>query len=461
MTVRADTGTDSYNYSFWGESVPAPAAFQATQLVNGASLGIEALREPNDLYVTNDNFIYVIDTGNNRVVIIDKEFNMVDTIDSFLHGGKNDTFSNPRGVFVTNEKHVLIADTGNHRVVHLDQHFNLVKIIEEPKSDLIREDFVFQPERVVVDNANRIYVLASGVFDGFMEFDIEGDFTTFIGANRVQIEPIEYFWSRVATREQRSQMRMFIPTEFSNLDINDQGFLYATSTDGSNDSIKKLNARGTDILRREGYFSPIGDIRYEHDLGPSRLTDISVTDSEIYSVLDSRRGRIFTYDGDGHLMYMFGGLGNRLGKFNTPVAISWFGEDFLVLDRALGEITVFRTTEYGRTLTEAVRSYYRGDEEKANDLFERTVNMNANLNFAYSGIGKALLRQGDYKEAMHNFEQSYDRTNYSKAFLLYRNEVLREHFSTIMTVLMLVAVGAVSFRIYRKVKWRKRGVSIE
>ncbi|MDQ0253225.1 hypothetical protein J2S74_000597 [Evansella vedderi] len=460
-TVHANNGSDSYNYSFWGESVPAPAAFQATKLVNGASLGIDALREPNDLYVTSDNFIYVMDTGNNRVVIIDEEFHLVDTIDSFLHDGNNDTFSNPRGLFVTDDKHVLIADTGNHRVVHLDQDFNLVKIVDEPQSDLLRDDFVFQPVKVVVDKANRIYVLASGVFDGFMEFDIEGDFTTFIGANRVQVDPIEYFWRRVATREQRSQMRMFIPTEFSNLDINDQGFIYASSTDGADDSIKKLNARGTDILRREGYFSPVGDIRYDYDLGPSRLIDIAVTDSEIYSVLDSRRGRIFTYDGDGHLMYMFGGLGNQLGKFNTPIAIDWFGEDFLVLDRALGEITVFRSTDYGRTLTEAVRSYYRGDEEKANYLFEQTINMNANLDFAYSGIGKALLRQGDYYGAMHHFEQSYDRNNYSKAFLLYRNEVLRQHFSTIMTGIMLIAVGYLSFKIYRKVTRRRRGFSIE
>ncbi len=460
LTVKASNGSDAYNYSFWGDSVPAPAAFQATDLVNGASLGIEAFREPNDLFVSKDNYIYVTDTGNNRVVIINEEFSFVDVIDSFQHAGSMETFSNPRGVFVTDENHVVIADTGNNRVVHLDENMNLVKIVDEPESDLLRSDFVFQPVQVVVDNANRIYVLASGVFDGFMEFDIEGDFTTFIGANRVQVDPIEWFWSRIATREQRSQMRLFIPTEFSNLDINEQGFLYATSSDGADDSIKKLNARGTDILRREGYFSPVGDIRYEHDAGPSRLVDISVTDSEIYSVLDSRRGRIFTYDGDGHLMYMFGGIGNRLGKFNTPVAISWFGEDFLVLDRALGEVTVFRTTEYGRTLTEAVKSYYRGEEEKANSLFEQTINMNANLDFAYSGIGKTQLRQENYREAMHHFEQSYDRSNYSKAFQLYRNEVLREYFSIIMTGLMILAVSTLSFRIYRKVRRKKRGISI-
>ena len=113
-------------------------------------------------------------------------------------------------------------------------------------------------------------------------------------------------------------------------------------------------------------------------------------------------------------MYVFGGQGNQLGQFHTPAAIDRIGEDFLVLDKALGEITVFRTTEYGRTLNEAVKSYYRGEEETAFALFNRTIAMNANLDFAYAGIGKALLRQGDYKDAMKHFKRSLDQKTIPK-----------------------------------------------
>ena len=109
-------------------------------------------------------------------------------------------------------------------------------------------------------------------------------------------------------------------------------------------------------------------------------------------MLDGKRGRVFTYDGDGHLLYVFGGMGNHMGEFNTPVAIEQLGDDILVLDKALGEITVFQTTEYGSTLNEAVASYYNGDEAKASSCSARSVNMNANLEFAYAGIGKSLLR---------------------------------------------------------------------
>ncbi|MBD2867062.1 hypothetical protein [Paenibacillus arenilitoris] len=451
----------SYNYSFWGTTVTSPAAYQATDLYNGSDLGVGAFKEPSDLHVTADNRIYVLDSGNNRIVILDERFKPVKVIDSFVRDGQADTFANPQGLFVTDRNEVIVADTGHNRVVHLDSEFNWVKTIEAPESDLLQANFKFQPVRVVMDKARRTYVMATGVFDGFMEFNAEGAFTSFIGANRVYIDPVEYFWKRISTQAQRSQMVMFTPTEFTNLDIDGEGFIYATNGDQWGDNIKKLNAQGNDILRRTGYFSPQGDIRYTIETGPSRLIDIDIGDSEIYSVLDSKRGRIFTYNGDGHFMYVFGGLGNLLGEFKTPTAIERMGEDFVVLDKALGEMTVFRTTAYGRTLNEAVRSYYRGDEQKAYELFNETINMNANLEFAYAGIGKALLRQGNYEEAMKHFKRSMDQANYSKAYLLHRKEVLRRYFGAIMTAIVAAAAISLAAVAYRKSARRKRGVTFE
>src|SRR5699024_1744180 len=101
--------------------------------------------------------------------------------------GSRDTFLNPEGVFVTTENHVFVADTGNQRVVHLDEDYNFVKTIEEPESEMLTSTFQFRPKKVAVDNAGRTFVMSEGVFDGFMEFSVDGHFTTFIGANRVQV----------------------------------------------------------------------------------------------------------------------------------------------------------------------------------------------------------------------------------------------------------------------------------
>ena len=88
--------------------------------------------------------------------------------------------------------------------------------------------------------------------------------------------------------------------------------------------------------------------------------------------------------------------------------------------------------------------------------------MNANLEFAYAGIGKSLLRQGDYEEAMKYFKRSMDQKNYSKAFLLFRKQVLREHFAMIMTVIVVLAVCTlIARKLLRKTSGRRRGISIE
>lgn len=453
--AMAADGAESYNYSYWGLTTAAPAAYQANMLWNGEGTRAGAFKEPGDFHVTADKQIYVLDSGHNRVVVLDDKFQPVQTISSFVREGKEETFNNPQGLFVTDNKELVVADTGNKRIVHLDRNNKLLKIIEAPKSDLLSEKFDFQPVRVVVDKAQRIYVMSAGVYDGFMEFSPDGTFTSFVGANRVSFNPTDYLWKMMSTKAQRSQMVMFTPTEFTNLDIDHEGFIYATNGQDSG-NVKKLNAQGNDILRRNGYFAPEGDIRYMSATGPSRLIDIDVGDSEMYSILDGKRGRVFTYDGDGHLLYVFGGLGNQMGQFNTPVAIERLGDEFLVLDKALGEITVFRTTEYGRTLNEAVRAYYNGDENKAFELYQETISMNANLEFAYAGIGKALLRQGDYREAMTYFKKSMDQKGYSKAFLLYRKEVLREYFPGIMTGTVLLAVCWFGVGKYRKRRGGKK-----
>ncbi|MEK4274196.1 NHL repeat-containing protein [Paenibacillus amylolyticus] len=459
--VSADGKTDAYHYSFWGDAVPSPAAYEATTIITGKKLNTTPMKEPSDMHVTANQHVFVLDSGNGRIIEMDRNFKLVRTIDSFKQEGKEDHFKNPQGLYVTEKGHLLVADSDNHRVVHLDEQGKLVKIVSEPKSDLLKADFQFKPMRIVMDKGERIYVMAEGVFDGFMEFSADGTFSSFIGANRVQVDPVEYLWKRFATREQRSQMVMFTPTEFTNLDMDEEGFIYATSGDRGKDPVKKLNAQGTDILRREGYQTPQGDLLYTQEAGPSRLIDVDVGDSDMYSVLDSSKGRIFTYNGDGYLLHIYGGIGNRLGQFNTPVALERAGDRMLVLDKALGEITVFQTTEYGRTLHEAVRSYYNGDEDQSSVLFAQAAEMNANLEYAYAGIGKALLRQKEYAESAKYFKRSMEPKGYSKAFLLYRKELMREHFSWMMSGIFLAVAAIVTVIIVRRQKRRTTNAGIK
>lgn len=119
-------------------------------------------------------------------------------------------------------------------------------------------------------------------------------------------------------------MLLFIPTEYSGMDIDEAGFIYttvATNTDsdmlrfiengdGELAPIRRLNSKGKDVLLRIGKLPPAGDIQFPMTAtragNASRFIDIAVQDNGLYSALDSTRSRVFTYSSDGDLLYVFG-----------------------------------------------------------------------------------------------------------------------------------------------------------
>lgn len=55
------------------------------------------------------------------------------------------------------------------------------------------------------------------------------------------------------------------------------------------------------------------------------------------------------------------------------------------------------------------------------------MEQNGNYDLAYIGIGRSLLRQKEYREAMDYFELKFDDDNYSRAFKQYRKEWVEDH----------------------------------
>lgn len=113
-----------------------------------------------------------------------------------------------------------------------------------------------------------------------------------------------------------------------------------------------------------------------------------------YSLLDSRRGRIFTYDHEGNLLYIFGGIGSQAGTFLTPTAIEQLGSRLLVLDSQQGNLTVFAQTEYGSLINRAVALRFDGDETQAVPLWQEVLRLDEINELANTGIGKAYLSAG-------------------------------------------------------------------
>lgn len=452
----------TYNYDYYEDIKYTPAAYVPDGIVTGEQIGCGNLAGPQDLNADGDGNVYIADTNNNRIVITDKNFGLLKVIEDFDNEGKKDSFNAPNGVYTSSHGNLYIADTGNMRVVELDGEGKLVQIIENPKSDVLEEGYVFRPMKVAVDYADRVYVIAQNQFEGIMAFNETGEFLGFTGTINVQITPWEIFWRRFSTKEQRARQQLFIPTEFTGMEIDKDGFVYATNVDGEGkQSVRRLNPSGEDVIqKKEAGLSGDLDWRLSGTYsGASRIVDVVVRSQGIYSLLDSVRGRIFTYDHEGNLLYIFGGLGSQEGTFTGPVAIDTVGEEILVLDATRNLISRFKPTRYGSLINQAVGLRYDGDEVQAVECWKEVLKLDSNFELAYVGIGKSYLAAGQNKEAMDCFHTGNSKQYYSIAYKRYRNEILKENMGAILTAVIVLAVLWFLWGRFGKKLWKKRRVS--
>ncbi|OBZ17998.1 hypothetical protein [Bacillus sp. FJAT-26390] len=453
--LQAAAPYEGYSYSYWGTTKSTPNAYLPERVIDGAEQGIGKFNGPTDMYVASDGHLYLLDAGNGRIVVFDEQWNVIRQIRGFQDAGKQQLFNNPQGIFVTQKGHIYVADTNNRRVVELTNEGVFVREIGAPKSEIFGAGFEYLPRKIALDNAGRIYVIGTGVFDGIIELDAAGSFTGFMGTNPVKFNIWDYFWKQLSTESQRSKLAQFIPIEFNNLDVDQEGFIYTTTGEiNSTNPVKRLNPTGVDVLRREGYFYPKGDVYSGSPEASSILVDVKVGDSGLYSVLDSKKGRIFSYNEDGNLLYIFGRIGDQEGTFKTPIALESRGKQFFVLDQGMNRINVFNPTRYGTLINEANDLLVTGKYDEAESKWSELLNLDANNEIAYVGIGKALLRQGENKLAMENLRLGYDREYYSKALGKYRKEILRNYFGLGMTVVIVLGVA---FWCWRLIKRRTTG----
>jgi len=456
---------DTYNYDSKKNIVFTPAAYVPEQVFFGSSLECGEFSGTKDMFITKDDTIYVADTGNNRIVVMNIELELLRVIDSFINQGETDTFKNPSGLHCDKDGTLYIADTDNKRIVILDADGNLVDIIQEPKSDVLEENFKFVPLKVSVDYAGRVYVIVSNVYQGIMAFNQNHDFMGYFGTINVRITLSQRFWRLFSTKEQRARQQQFIPTEFTNIDIDEDGFVYATNLDSTGaQAVRKLNPKGIDVISAtyNSKHSLAGDMGFKSTKdsyqGASRIIDVKVREDGIFSLLDSNRGRIFTYDNEGNLLYIFGGMGTQEGTFYSPVAIEACGEKIYVLDSYRKSITIFEPTQYGGYINEAVGLRYDGDETKAVDVWKKVLALDSNNEMAYSGIGKAYLSSGDNEKAMYYLKMGVNQDFYSIAYKRYRNDILRENMGGVLTVLLIVAAGACVLGKGKKIWMRRKGL---
>lgn len=473
--ISATVPYSTYTYSIDGEVLDSPDAYVPDQLVNSVSLGLDVkLKNPSDIESDEAGNLYITDKENNRVVVLDNYYEVKYIIDGFVNKhGVDDTFNGPNSSFVVDSgdfKGLYVCDTLNSRLLVFNQdNGEFIREISRPESELFDEKEGYAPVSCVVDKYGRIYVASNVTTQGVIVMTFQGEFINFIGAPKVTISALEALIQMIS--KSAADQLIFVPTAYNTLDLDKTTgeFVYATimysskedtdkqqaqletkETDGS--PVRLLNANGADIMNRNGFFAPSGEVAIDDTrvltgsnagapTGPSEITDVASGPNGVWSIVDQKRSKIYTYDRDGNLLYIFGDKGSQLGNLTQAKAITYQGSNIIVLDVTTNSFTVYRRTEYAELLDEAIQLQNEREYDKAAEKWDEVLARNNNFDTAYVEKGKALYRNGNYEEAQQYFKNAFDVENYATVYKELRKQSMEKLFFPLIIGIIAIIWG--------------------
>jgi len=470
-------GSDNYVTGDNNYRQPVPVSYNMVRTINNIGDYDDArtsFNNPQDLFVDNNDYIYVVDGGNSRVIKMDSNMK---TVNVFY--GPDKAFKNPQGIFVDEDGDMYVSDTDNRRIVHMDPEGQFVEEFLNPESSL-ETGTAFSPTKLIVSKTGYIYVVRG---ENIMAIDGNGEFRGYYGQTNIGYNLAEALMRLVVSDEQKKFITKRLASSYINLTLGDDGMIYATSKEREEGEIKKLNSIGTNIYRKyktvgNAIKNPITDFinnkilksvvagntfkfgEYFDDDGmymEPEFVDICVDQDGIVTVIEENNGKVYQYDQDGRMLVAFGGLGEKKGMFNRPSAIDVDSRGNLyVLDRIDNKIQIFEPTEFINLVHAATSAYNNGDYSGSYDLWRQVLAIDENYDLAHVGIARTYYKQEQYKLCMDECELVGDRDTYTMAFDEYKYVVLRQYFVLIIFIALAIIIAViVLLRLF--VKYAKKG----
>ncbi len=489
--IGYDTYTYWYDFTKQGarKAVYSKPMYEVYKVYNSHDLGCSSKSGFNDICTSKSGYTYLLDGSMSTVYILDENYEIERSFSYVYDDDKNRyLFSYARGIFVDKDENVYIADTNNGRVLKCDTTGKLLRYYILPSAtenngNLIPDGFNYRPIKVAVDNDGYIYILSEGSYYGAIlyapdseENDGQNSFLGFYGANDVPatlMQALRTLWNRLfVSNEKRSTMVSSLPYTFSDLWIDDMGFVYTATGNTGNltqtAQVKRLNPGGSNVLKDNAVsFVDEGlGVDFQGKQLFQNINSIAVDNAGFIHIADYTYGRIFIYDAECTMLSAFGGgyrNGRQDGTFTSLAALAYNvdNDDIIISDNhgQHGSITVYRITDYGKLVKSAQAKTIVGDYEAAMDEWNEVLALDGNSQVAYAGLAKAYYVKGkactDEAEASEYFhkaielsKQGYDRDTYSLAFGSIRTELIRENFTLIMLAIVLVIAAVVFLLVY-------------
>lgn len=452
-----------YEYNDFNESTAAPIGFIIDAFYDWKDNGLDKpLSEPQDILEWKED-LYILDSGNSRIVQIDKNFRVVDIFDKFFTAkGETIDFTDAQGFAIDKDGKFYIADTENYRVLIANRDGLIEKEILRPDEALEGYELPFRVTKINVNDVGDIYVVADSINLGIFVFNREGKFLKFFASNPIYKTAdviAAYVLKPFLSAQQLATRMKTTPLRVVNFCLDDMGYVYTVSQNNADVSqkgmVRCLNYKGTDIMESTAVF---GDLEMNSDQWlVTSFIAIDVDDEGYLYLLDASRSRVFQYSKEGYLISVFGGYGDLAGTFSKAVDVLSFGDKVIVLDTEKCGLHVFKPTEYVKTYRSALSALERRDLDTSMKLWDEVIRYNTNSIYPYFGKGMIYDTMGEYELAMENFKLAGAQASYSQSFRQYRTTWIEKHYALIAVVIL--SVFAVCYVVARIIKSKMAAVN--
>ncbi len=423
LTALAAAPYRTYTVDGYGSVTETQTAYLPYGTIN--KIGDELLKAPTDFTILSDGTMYILDSGNKRVLISDVEGNYYGEFGSeYLQG--------PRGMYVTEDRICYVADRDARTVWVFDENGKLMNSYGRPDEPLYGDTLDFLPLKVVANKSGTIYVICEQNTNGIVQISPTdgGTFLGYFGTNATNANLWTILWRSLLTDVARAKMVSNLPATPDNMAIDEKGLIYTVTRGEEEASLKRLNIAGGNMIEPDAY-----------DEVPAA---VAVGNHDNVYVL-SQQGYIYEYNNDGELLFVFSGSDDgqqRMGLSIKAEAIQVASDDKIyVLDSDKKQILIFEPTEFTNHLHNALYLFSKGLYTESKEPLQEVLRMNNLFDYANMAMGKTLYKEGNYEEALRYAKLAKDFDGYSDAFWEIRNEWLKKNLAT--TFILLIALYVV------------------
>ncbi len=420
LEIYADAPYKTYTVDGYGYVTETQTAYLPYMTIT--KVGEEALNGPTDFTLLEDGSMYILDSGNRRIVVSDLEGNLIDT---FGEG----TLVNPRGIYVTPEHICYVADRDAKSIFVFDEEGELMQTYGKPEHALYGSTQDFLPIKIVANSAGTMYVICESNTNGIVQISpVEGGtFLGYFGTNSTDKNLWTIVWRALQTEAQRARSLSNLPSTPTNLAIDEKGLIYTVTAGEEKETLKRLNIAGINMIEPNRY-----------DETPAA---VAVGNHDNVFVA-STQGYIYEYNNEGNMLFVFGGsdVGQQRIGLSTRVEAIQIGADdkIYVLDSEKAQIQIYEPTEFTSLLHEALFLFSKGRYTESKGPLSLVLQMNNLFDYANMAMGKALVQEEQYEEALHYSRLAKDFDGYSDAFWEIRNQWLKDYL--VPMVLIIVAI---------------------